>query len=154
MTIRPVQLTLIALGVAGPIVAAAPDALAQTPLKAIFDKYQLLGTFAADCGRPASDDNFYFVNRLLNDGAVERDQMSGPTKRDWVVFLDKASELKPNEIAVSGTRDGKPTDGVWRVDGTRMLQVEANWDGKKYVGNGHLLQNGAEMPWLNRCGGN
>ncbi len=89
-------------------------------------------SFAPRCAQPFEPDEASgFVNRLLDDGAVERDQMSGPTKRDWVVFLDMAAELKPNEIAVSGTRDGKPIDGVWWVEEKRMLQIEASWDGKK-----------------------
>jgi hypothetical protein len=141
----------VALSVAALMVAAAPATHAQTPVKTIFEKYRLLGTFAVDCGKPASPDNLFYWNRALDDGAIERDQMSGPAKRDWIVFLDNATELRPNEIAVSGTRDGKPINGVWRVEDRRMLQVEVNWDGKEYVGNGRLLQNGSSMPWLNKC---
>jgi hypothetical protein len=61
--------------------ASAPT---QSSVKAIFEKYNLLGTFAWDCSKPASKDNFYYVHRLLDADHVQRDQMSGPTQRDWL----------------------------------------------------------------------
>ena len=78
--------------------------------------------------------------------------MSGPTTRDWVVTIDKAVELKPNEIAISGTRDGQPTNGVWRIEQTRMRQWEATVDGKKVIAEGRFVSSGTEWPWLNKCG--
>jgi poly(3-hydroxybutyrate) depolymerase/uncharacterized caspase-like protein len=139
---------------ASPTAAGLPKADATEAgngVKAIFEKYRLLGTFAVDCGKPATADNLYYVNRLLGNGAVERDQMSGPITTDWVVFLDKATALRPNEIAVGGTRDGKPAEGVWRIEDKRMLQVEVSLGGEKFVSNARLLQSGREMPWLTRC---
>jgi uncharacterized caspase-like protein len=124
---------------------------APTGARLIFEKYALFGSFAVDCARPPAPDNLHYINRLLADGTIEREQLSGQTTRDWVAFLDHATELKPNEIILSGKRDGKPTDGVWRIDGKRMLQLEVNFDGKKFVSNGRLLQGGREMPWLTRC---
>jgi hypothetical protein len=150
---RAGQVKSITVGGMAAIIVTAPAALAQTSVKAIFEKHQLLGTFAVDCSKSASNDNFYYVNRLLDDGAVERDRMSGTTTRDVVVFFDKAAEVKPNEISVSGTRDGKPTDSIWRIDGTRMLIVESSWDGKKQIEGGKVVANGRDWPWLNRCGG-
>jgi hypothetical protein len=143
----------IALGVAAAIVISTPVALAQASVKGLFEKYHLLGTFATDCSKSASDDNYYYTNRLLSDGAVQRDRMSGPTKRDIVVFFNQATEVAPNQISVSGTRDGKPTDSIWRVEGTRMLIVESSWDGKKQIEGGKVVANGRDWPWLNRCGG-
>jgi hypothetical protein len=151
MTVR--NIILIALGVAAAIVVAAPAALAQASVKALFEKYQLLGTYAVDCSKPASDDNYYYTNRLLGDGAVQRDRMSGPTKRDIVVFFDQATELAPNQISLSGTRDGKPTDSVWRIEATRTLIVQSSWDGKKQIDGGKIVANGRDWPWLNKCGG-
>jgi uncharacterized caspase-like protein len=122
-----------------------------TDVRLIFEKYGLLGAFAVDCAKPPTSDNLHYINRLLADGTVEREQLSGPTTRNWVTVLDKATELKPNEIFLSGTRDDKSADGVWRIDGKRMLQTEVSWGGQKIVSNGRLLQGGREMPWLTKC---
>jgi len=133
--------------------APVPATVALNGVKAIFEKYKLLGTFAADCSKPASPNNYHFINRLVGNDIVQRDRMSGPTTRDWVAFLDNASELKPNEIAVSGMHDAKSAEGVWRIEDRRMLVVEASLGGEKQVSNGRLLQNGAQMPWFYRCDG-
>jgi hypothetical protein len=146
--------TSIVLGISG--VVAAPSAFAQTSVKSVLEKHNLLGTFAMDCSKPASKNNLYFVNRAIDADHVQRDQMSGTTTRDLIIYIDKAAELKPNEIAVSGTRDGKPTDGVWRIerkgDSMRAQGIEASWDGKKQISGGKWANGGGEVPWLNRCG--
>jgi hypothetical protein len=108
--------------------ASAPQAAS---IKDIFEKYDLLGTFAWDCSRPSSANNWYYVNRLLDADHVQRDLMTGPTTRQWVTVLDKASELKLNEVMVSGWITGalegsavenEPVDGVWRIERNRMQQ--------------------------------
>jgi Tfp pilus assembly protein PilF len=126
-------------------------------VKAIFEKHNLLGIFAADCGKPVSKDNLYYVNRLLDADHVQRDQMSGPTMRDFVIFIDQAGEMNSSEVAVSGTRDGKPTNIIWRIEraagGTRVQAVEASWGGQKLISGEKVPGSGREVPWLNRCGG-
>jgi uncharacterized caspase-like protein len=122
-----------------------------TDIRLIFEKYALLGEFAIDCSKPPALGNLHHFNTLLADGTVERAQFSGPTTRDWVVFLDRATELKSNEVFVSGKRDGKSADGVWHIDDKRLLQFEASLDGRKQISNGRLTQNGREMSWFTKC---
>jgi hypothetical protein len=146
---KPMALAATALVAA--IVAGSPARAAS--IKDIFEKHGLLGTFAWDCSKPASgDNNWYFVNRVMDADHVQRDYMTGPTTRAWYLILDKAEERSANDIYVSGTRDGEPTDGIWRVEQKRMLQVEATQGGKKIISGGKCLATGKEMPWLNRCG--
>src|ERR1043166_7437887 len=83
---------------------AVPSAAQTASVKTVFEKYNLLGTFAWDCSKPASRTNYYYVHRALDGGHVQRDLMSAPTTRDWVATLDKAAERASGEIAVSGTR--------------------------------------------------
>jgi hypothetical protein len=136
------------------MVALADVAHAQTSsVKAIFEKHNLLGTFAWNCNQPASRDNLYYVNRALDSDRVQRDQMSGPTTRDAVTIIDRATELKPNEIALSGTRDGQPADGVWRVEGSRQFVLEATLTGRKVISGGRLLSTGRDVPPVQRCDG-
>lgn len=122
-------------------------------IKETFDKHHLFGTFAWDCSKEASEkDNWYFVNRAIDSDHVQRDYMTARQTRGWYTILDKAEERGSNEIYVSGTFDGKPTDGIWRVEQNRMLQVEATREGKTIIRGGKWVDSGKDMPWLNRCG--
>ncbi len=120
--------------------------------KAIFEKFNQIGTFAWNCGRPPSEDNLYYVNRVLDGGRVQRDQMSGPSTRDSVAIIDEATASGPNEITLSGTRDGEPIDAIWRVEGGRQLAVEVTIAGKKVISGGRFVRTGKELPWTNKCG--
>jgi TIR domain len=135
-----------------PPAVSAPAAFAQTSVKTVFEKHNLLGTFAWDCSQPTSKQNHYFVHRLLDADRVQRDMMDGPSTRGFVAVIDKAEGSKPNEITVSGTRDGKPFSSVYRIEPNRMLVLETTVDGKVQVAGGRV-PNGGEIPWANRCGG-
>jgi len=139
-----------AAGLAAAILASSSVQAAS--MKEIFEKHGLLGPFAWDCSKPPNaNNNWYFVNRVIDADHVQRDYMTGTTTRAWYTILDKAEEKSANEIYVSGTRDGKPTDGVWRVEQNRVLQVEATQDGKKIISGGKWTNTGKDMPWLNKC---
>jgi hypothetical protein len=149
----------IAAAIAATLVASSAHA---ATVKEIFEKYRLIGTFAWDCTKPASaDHNWYHVHRLLDTDHLQRDFMTGPTTRQWVVIIDQAAEAKPSEITASGKvtgriagrdLDNKPTSGVWHVEPGRILQVEATVDGQKAIANGKLTASGFQIPWSNRCG--
>ena len=143
--------------------ASAPPQLQLATLtpasaKAVFEKHNLLGFFARDCGQLVSKDNLFFVNRLVSGDYVQTDQMSGPTNRDFVILIDKAGEIDSNEIVVSGTRDGKPINMLWRVEGaaagagTRVRPMEVSWGREKIVTGRRLADSGREVAWLQRCG--
>lgn len=142
-----------AVAAATATILAAASAQAAS-VKDIFEKYKLLGTFSYDCTKPADKKNLYYVNRVLDADHVERDEMIGPTTRSRVIMLDKAEELKPNEIKVSGSIvDGaSSTIGVWHIEPNRMLQWESSQDGKAIVRDGVFLATQYKLPFLNRCG--
>jgi len=152
---------IIALGVLG-AVGPRPSAAQDGSLAAIFQKYNLLGTFAWDCSKPPSAQNNWYVHRMLDANHVQRDRMTGPTTRQFVIIIDRAAPLSANEIELSGTitgrvgsqdLDGAPTAGVWRVEQGRLLPWEATVNGNKLVTNGRLTSTGLEVPWNTRCGG-
>ena len=121
-------------------------------VKAIFEKYKLLGTFAADCSKPAKAvDNWYYVDRLINPDHVQRDVMASNTNRAQQVIIDQAWEWQPNEIGVRGKRDGKPVAALWHVDNDRMVQWETIVAGEPEISGGKWLKTKADMPWLTRC---
>lgn len=134
-------------------VSAATSAHAQTgSVKAIFEKYNLLGNFAWDCNQPPGNDNWYFVNRALGDGNVQRDYMTGATTRLWYMVLDQARETGPNEIYVSGKREnGQAGDGTWKIGPNQMTQIEGTFDGAQVISGGKLLSTGKMLPPLKRC---
>jgi hypothetical protein len=127
------------------------QASASSPITALFEKYGLIGIFAADCSKPASNDNRYFVNRVIDAGHVQRDEMSGPTTRDNVSVLDKASALGPSEVSVAGMRDDQTIEGIWRVEGGRQIGTEVTIGGKKRISNARYV-GGSAVPWLSKCG--
>lgn len=136
--------------------AAADRQAAQTPtqegsVRAIFEKHDFLGTFAADCSAPVSRNNLYFINRPLGDSHVQRDAMSGPASRDWFTVIDKAVELTSDEISTSGLRNGLRSEIVYRLEKSRSRGVESTLGGKKMIIGGKFVANGQEAPWLNKC---
>jgi hypothetical protein len=150
MAARRFMLVLATLVCAG--LGPAPAQAQSGSARAVFEKYDLLGTFAWDCTKPAGKENRYYVNRPLDNGQVQRDQMSGPTERDWVTIIDKATELRPNEIAVSGLFNmQEPSEAVWRVERGRQLLVEATIGGKKMVSAGRILHSNVDSPWVVKC---
>jgi hypothetical protein len=141
-------------GLAGLLVwfAAAPAQAQSGAVKALFEKYNLVGVFAADCRKPPNAAaNLYYVDRLIDADHVQRDTMEGPTKRTQVTIISYAWPMGTNEIGVLGKRLGDWTADAWRVDNKRMMQVEAVVAGKPIVAGGKLVTTGADMPWLNRC---
>ena len=81
-----------------PTPVAAP-AGQPASVKAVFEKYDLFGTFSLNCSRPVGRSNQYYVHRLLDGGRVQREMKSSLTTRDFLVVFERGSELRPNEIS-------------------------------------------------------
>jgi hypothetical protein len=131
-----------------------PGAQAQIEsVKAIFEKYNLLGVSAQDCTKPPKAvENWYYVNRLIDANHVQRDLMESPATRKSVTIIDNAAEATPNGILVIGTRDGKPAQRIWRLEKDRMVQWESALAGQQEISAGKWVRTGTDMPWLYRCG--
>jgi len=128
------------------------------------EKYNLLGTFAWDCSKPAAISNRYFVHRILEGDRLQREQMSGPATRDWVVIIDRIEQASSSELAVRGmftghlrTRTGireienRPAFGTWRMEPSRFKPWDSVVDNEKTIIDGHFTNGGAEVPWTNKC---
>jgi hypothetical protein len=153
--LRQSRLTPIVLGTsAAAVIFVAGSSAQSASVKETFEKYKLLGTFSYDCSKPADQKNFYYVNRLLDADHVQRDEMNGPTTRSRVIFIDKAEELKPNEIRLNGSIVGGASSVtlVWRIEPNRMLQWESTHDGTPIIRNGMFVSTQSKMPFLDRCG--
>jgi hypothetical protein len=130
---------------------SVPAPVQSGSVMAVFKKHNLLGTFAVDCSRPPDRGNLYYVHRLVTADRVQRDQMSGPTTRDWFIIIDHAEERGPNQVFFRGQRDGQRGEGLWHVEQGRLLQLEGSLAGQKLLSGGKVLATGRSMPWLARC---
>lgn len=118
--------------------------------RAVFEKYNLLGTFAIDCRKPASRANHYAVLRPLDSGGIQFDSMTGASERVSERVIDRAAGSGPNEI--SGSFSAEQADFVYRVEANRFRVVSlTRLDGEKFIVDGRLVRNGAMMPWMNKC---
>jgi hypothetical protein len=126
----------------------------------LFEQYDLIGVFAADCGKPVSAQNLYFVHRVIEGDHVQHDQMSGPATSDFALLIDQAAELRPNELALGGTIETRRLRAVVRVERQRMRMLESTrvttaagrllTEGEGLIVAGRFT-NGVETPWLDKC---
>jgi tetratricopeptide (TPR) repeat protein len=132
-----------------PRIATAP---VPATVKGLFEKYDLIGAFAADCSQPVSAQNVYVVYRANGD-YVQRDDMSGAAASDASV-VDAASEAGPSEIGLSMANARERLNLVLRIDGRRWRLMESTrGNGDKLVSGGRATQGAREQsPWLNKCG--
>jgi hypothetical protein len=138
------------LGLTAAAILVAPAAQGVS-VKEIFEKYNLLGYWAVDCSKPASNSNLFYVNRILGTDAVQRDEMVDEGKRSSLAIIDAAIAVGPNEIMLNGTRDGKPVEATWWIEANRQRATEVTIDGQKVISNGRNVASGREVPWTNKC---
>jgi hypothetical protein len=153
MRLNPARLPIACAGVVASVYLCGVQAQTQNgSVKATFERHDLIGIFAADCGSQASKANPFFVTRVLDDDHVQRDRMIGPSSRERFWIIDQARELTADEIYVSGKWDnGQSAESVWRFDGKRSVAVEHSTDGKKVIAGGKWVSNGQNVPWLSKC---
>ena len=140
-------MTFVLLVAAALLAASAAEAAS---VKEIFEKHNLLGTFAFNCARPMGRDNRYFVHRALPSGQVQREMMSGPATRDFLVIWERGSDLGADRIALSGARDGEPAESVYRVEPGRARVLESTVAGRKEIAGGRFT-GGGDTRWMYRC---
>jgi hypothetical protein len=140
---------ILTVCVAALICLTAGSAQAAT-VQEIFAKYGLLGFLAVDCSKEVSRDNDYYVHRPVDADHLQRDVMEGPTSVTSVIMIDQVAEVRPNEISVGGTQDGKPYTSIYRVEPNRTRVLEAKVGGNVEVAGGRMA-NGGETPWHNNC---
>jgi hypothetical protein len=136
-----------AVGLCGPAAHAQAGGV-----KAIFEKYDLLGVLSNDCTKPTDGRTQYVVHRALEGDYVQRDVMAGLTTRRFAELIDQASESRPNEVTFSYTIDTQRFSAVARVERARMRLMEATRaNGEKLIAGGRLANNGGDSPSWTKC---
>jgi hypothetical protein len=149
-------LTLL-LGAAG----TAPAQQAASP-RAVFEKYDALGTWSPDCDGRASPDNNYTVYRALDDGRVQYDSMDGPTHRAEFGVVESAVEAGPQDFQYTRVVQNKEREYrdvmTARIEGNHRRVMERVTNGTQQIAAGRYLDvkdNGAlrgkPTPWYHRC---
>jgi hypothetical protein len=146
-----VKSTALAAAVAAATMLTIASADAAT-VKEIFEKYNLLGTLASDCAKPADAKSPYLMNRVIDADHVELDKMVGPTSRESATIVDRIMDAKPNELTLSATIGDQRYDIHVQVQGGRVRTTESTRaDGQKVIAGGHFTDGGGETPWYGRC---
>jgi hypothetical protein len=120
-------------------------------VREVFEKYNLFGVFTRDCTKPPSKDNPYFVNRLIDDSHAQRDFMTDPMTREWSAIIDKAVELTPDKLTISGTLNGQDAEGIWRIETNGVQQLHVKLAGKTIIDDGRATATGSKVPLFNKC---
>ena len=101
------------------LVAAAPS----TP-RALFERHDLIGYFAADCSQPVSEQNPFIVHRPNGD-KIQRDRMVAQTSRSDASVIDSAAEARPGELTLGMANEHGRLNLVLRLEPQRWLVVES-----------------------------
>jgi hypothetical protein len=139
------------LALAAALALVAGTAAAQTAESVLVD-FGLLGTWAADCGKPPGKDNIH-SRYEVKDGAVVNVHDAGPAFMEDVYTVRSARSAGADLLAVKTvSRAGKETEITMRRTGA-MMQVwrVVGADGFAPVSNGKYIVNDAPIRALTRC---
>jgi Caspase domain len=140
------------LAIAGGAWHAGPAQAQGGSVKAVFEKYDLLGPFAIDCTRPASSKNLYHVHRAIDDNRIQAEQVSGLTAPDFTMVFDRIVAARPNQLVVSGTISSRRYTVVLRLDKGRKRTVEMTLEPNlRIISGGRRLNTGETLPWHHKC---
>jgi hypothetical protein len=151
-TVGGLAVRSIAIASAAAIVLLFGSSVQAATVKEVFEKYQLIGALASDCGKQVDAKNPYLDNRVIDADHVELDRMVGPTNRESATIVDKAAESKSNELTASASIGDQRYDMVFRVESGRIRVMESTSpNGQTTITGGRATAGNAETPWFRRC---
>jgi hypothetical protein len=153
MNVRRGPLGILVLEKLNKLRASSSRTNSQSGVAAVFEKHNLLGTFALDCKQPVGPHNHYIVHHKLGSGAVQRDLMVGPATKQYSYVIDRAEILRPGEVSTSMANEKQRLNIVFRFDDGRIRTIESvTPTGAKIVVGGNLTGGGGAAPWYAKCG--
>jgi hypothetical protein len=132
--------------------AAAPP----TPVE-VLQEFGLFGTWAVNCGQPASPENPYVSDIVENDGAVVEEHHLGPDYAVNRYRVTSAQRLSATQLALEvifqpGSEAAQQQKLVMHVrDGRRRTLFNQPEGGDVRVRNGIALAAGVKTPTLRKC---
>ena len=134
------------------VATAAPPTTAD-----VFQQFSLFGTWAVDCGRPASPQNPYVSDILQGTGAVVEEHHLGPKYALNHYSVLSAARLSATRLAMEvmfqpGSEAAQQQKLVMRVrDGRRRTLFNQPKGGEVRVKDGVALAAGVRTPTLRKC---
>ena len=77
--------------------------------------------------------------------------MTDPMTREWSAIIDKAVELTPDKLTISGTLNGQDAEGIWRIETNGVQQLHVKLAGKTIIDDGRATATGSKVPLFNKC---
>lgn len=132
--------------------AAAPSTTAE-----VFRQFGLFGTWAVDCGRPASPRNPYVSDILQDTGAVVEEHHLGPNYAVNRYRVLSAERLSATEVALEvifrpRSEAAERQKLIMRVsEGRRRTLFNQPQDGEVLVRDGVVAGGAINTPTLTKC---
>ena len=140
------------------LLLSVPAATAAPPTTAdVFRQFSLFGTWAVDCGRPASPQNPFVSDILQDTGAVVEEHHLGPDYAVNHYSVLSATRLSATQVALEvmfqpGSEAAQQQKLVMRVhDGRRRTLFNQPQSGAVRVKDGIALAAGVRTPTLRKC---
>jgi len=139
------------------IVLGAIPAAATPSTEDVLREFQLFGTWAVDCGKPASAANPYVKVTNPSPGLVFEEHRlaeDGPVNRYSVLSAERLSATRVAlAVIFQPGEEGEERERlVLQVrDGTRRTIFNQAQDGPVLVKNGAVVGHGMKTPLLNKC---
>lgn len=130
----------------------------ESSAEAVFREVGMFGTWATDCGRPASPDNPHVDVSAPGAGLVLENNDVGPEYAANRYSILKARRLPKDQLEVSVIfRPGAPGEERQTLvvevrDGTRRTLFNRVEGGDIRVRHGIVLSRGIKTPMLKKCG--
>jgi hypothetical protein len=135
--------------------ASAPRA--QSPANMLAE-LGVLGTWAADCRRPAGGNNPHVIFERGPDGIRAQYRVVFAPDNSTTRSVDNVRVLGTDTIAMrfttlTGTSAGLAFDITMLKEPARYKVIgSVGSDGKIYIKDGIVVASGAPNPWQNKCG--
>ena len=144
------------LAIALALLGAAPAAAAPAA-EEVLRGFHLFGTWAVDCGKPASPANPHVSDANPSPGLLVEDHDLGPAgdvNRYTIVSAEKLSDTRLSMLVIF--QPGKPGEERQRLellmrDGTRRTMVNEPEGGPPRVQDGVVVGYGIKTPVLRKC---
>jgi hypothetical protein len=150
----PAASRIVVCAVAVLLAALAADAAKVNTIADTMERWGALGTWASDCRRAPERDNSHLrfvrsgdrvVHERLFPGGRDAQEVQGAAVR-----ADGMLDVVATFAAIGQTRKWTIARGP---DGRIRTLINSRVDGTDYtVRDGRFVHNGAETPWLTRCG--
>jgi len=146
---------LLALALA--VAAATPGRAADPEVLRVLEEAGILGKWALDCSRPASDENAW-ETIAVDPGDGEIRAVEDHAEWESVYRIVGARRVDARDVAMDliweSGEDTPPMQVIYRhEEGRQKTWWSKDETGAVLIEDGKLVADGSENPWFSRCPG-